>query len=258
MIQEEKAKAYDKAIERAKDCYNDGLSLHQPVKNVLEYLFPELTESEEEKIRKAIVNVIENGFTLREDCHYFFDDFTKEQMLAWLEKQGEQKPMPQDYDEAFDEFMSQIPEKDPNGGDTCYDYDDMLSAIQFGIKWQKEQKPEKYTLEQAAEKYTLEQAAEIFLYALSKTPFNNKPITDAQIITKELLLLLRDPKQYHPDAINEQQPAEWSEEDKLSEFEQCLKSTTNVYVEQGRHMEDWDAIEDAKELLEIVNKQIKP
>ena len=43
---------------------------------------------------------------------------------------------------------------------------------------------------------------------------------------------------------------------KLTEFEQCLKSTTNVYVEQGRHMEDWDAREDAKELLEIAHKQI--
>ena len=48
-----------------------------------------------------------------------------------------QKPMLQDYNEAFDEFMSHIPEKDPDGGDTCYDYDDMLSAIQFGIDWHK-------------------------------------------------------------------------------------------------------------------------
>ena len=37
----------------------------------------------------------------------------------------------------------------------------------------------------------------------------------------------------------------------LREFEQCLKSGTNIYVEQGRHMEDWDAKEDAKELLNI-------
>ena len=42
----------------------------------------------------------------------------------------------------------------------------------------------------------------------------------------------------------------------LTEFEQCLKSGTNIYVEQGRHMEDWDAREDAKELLDIARKKI--
>ena len=41
----------------------------------------------------------------------------------------------------------------------------------------------------------------------------------------------------------------------LTEFEQCLKSGTNIYVEQGRHMEDWDAKQDAKELLSIFNKE---
>ena len=42
----------------------------------------------------------------------------------------------------------------------------------------------------------------------------------------------------------------------LTEFEQCLKSGTNIYVEQGRHMEDWDAKSDAKELLEIARRTI--
>lgn len=41
----------------------------------------------------------------------------------------------------------------------------------------------------------------------------------------------------------------------LTEFEQFLKSGTNIYVEQGRHMEDWDAKTDAKELLDIARKQ---
>ena len=42
---------------------------------------------------------------------------------------------------------------------------------------------------------------------------------------------------------------------KLNEFEQCLKSGTNIYLEQGRRMEDWDAREDAKELLAIARKE---
>lgn len=46
--------------------------------------------------------------------------------------------------------------------------------------------------------------AKIFLDALSKTPYNNKPITDAQIIVRQLLLFLENPKEYNPDAILEQ------------------------------------------------------
>lgn len=47
-------------------------------------------------------------------------------------------------------------------------------------------------------------AAKVFLDALSKTPYNNKPITDAQIIVKQLLLFFENPKEYNPDAILEQ------------------------------------------------------
>ena len=46
--------------------------------------------------------------------------------------------------------------------------------------------------------------AKTFLDALSKTPYNNKPITDAQTIVKQLLLFFDNPKEYNPDAILEQ------------------------------------------------------
>ena len=39
------------------------------------------------------------------------------------------------------------------------------------------------------------QQAKVFLDALSKTPYNNKPITDAQIIVKQLLLFFENPKE---------------------------------------------------------------
>ncbi len=46
--------------------------------------------------------------------------------------------------------------------------------------------------------------AKTFLDVLSKTPYNNKPITDAQTIVKQLLLFFENPKEYNPDAILEQ------------------------------------------------------
>ena len=86
MTQEEKAKAYDEALERAKECHIDGLSLHQPVKDVIEHIFPELKESEDEKIRKVLVDMFK-GYNIQK-----VGDFTDKEIIAWLEKQGEHKP----------------------------------------------------------------------------------------------------------------------------------------------------------------------
>lgn len=58
-------------------------------------------------------------------------------------------------------------------------------------------------------------AAKVFLDALSKTPYNNKPITDAQIIVKQLLLFFETPSNYNPDAIVEQPKADYNEFEKL-------------------------------------------
>lgn len=54
----------------------------------LEVSFPELAESEDERIRKSIINLVDTEFGDR----FPFDGFTREQMLAWLEKQGKKKP----------------------------------------------------------------------------------------------------------------------------------------------------------------------
>ena len=77
MTIEEKAKAYDEAIERAK-CYKG-----HDVKCAMEYVFPELKESEDERIRKFLKLII---------GEWSYDDlsakgFKKENIIAWLEKQ---------------------------------------------------------------------------------------------------------------------------------------------------------------------------
>ena len=73
---EEKAKRYDKAIERAK--------AYQGLMSEMEIIFPELKESEDEKIKKQIIYAIK-------ELHVC--DETKRKCIAWLEKQGEQKPV---------------------------------------------------------------------------------------------------------------------------------------------------------------------
>jgi len=92
---EQKAKAYDKAIEIAKKNYDAAQDLCEGsqigvecFKSTLENIFPELKESEDERIRKKLLALVEwsksyaaSGITN--------DDAKK--MLAWLEKQGQVK-----------------------------------------------------------------------------------------------------------------------------------------------------------------------
>jgi hypothetical protein len=82
MTQEEKAKLYDelkvKAQELTEDGYIDKLALVD--------MFPELKESEGERIRKKLVQ-----FFKEKDEEDFEEWVPKAKVLAWLEAQGEQK-----------------------------------------------------------------------------------------------------------------------------------------------------------------------
>ena len=71
-------KKYKEALERAKQ-FSEKPYLEDS-KGIVGYIFPELAESEDERIRKSLIDMLKND----EKC------YLKE--IAWLEKQGEQKP----------------------------------------------------------------------------------------------------------------------------------------------------------------------
>lgn len=84
---EQKAKAYDEGIEKLRNAFYDNNSrMCEEYRNaalkIIEPIFPELKESEDEKIRKRIIATI----------HLYYgeplEDEAKE-MVAWLEKMGE-------------------------------------------------------------------------------------------------------------------------------------------------------------------------
>ena len=80
---------YEAALERAKDNYNAADSANINVnsfKNTLISLFPELAESEDEKIRKALIFHFQDDGCL---CNKA-GNIPNTDILAWLEKQGEQ------------------------------------------------------------------------------------------------------------------------------------------------------------------------
>ena len=86
---EEKAKAYDEAIEKARVYHETDTDNTMSVfaKGIMEYLFPELAESGDERIKREIINYFEcqsRDEPTRKDIH--------NKWIAWLKKQGEQKP----------------------------------------------------------------------------------------------------------------------------------------------------------------------
>ncbi len=84
---------YKEALERATIEYKDE---DRHLKASLERIFHELKDSEDEKIRKKIIKLVKEHSVNHERC----------QMETWLEKQGEQKPVPAWMPKFLDELRS--------------------------------------------------------------------------------------------------------------------------------------------------------
>lgn len=90
---EQKAKAYNEALKAAIAAHKDE---DRHLKATLERIFPELKESDDERVRKEIIETFKNlgDGKIPVDINYA-DIFT------WLEKQGKQKPSDEDMKEAL-------------------------------------------------------------------------------------------------------------------------------------------------------------
>jgi hypothetical protein len=112
---------YKEKLEEAKRLYE---SANADQKYVLESLFPELKEPEDEKVRKALIEMVRDrtGDELWVDYNVH-----KEEVLAWLEKQGEQKPIEWDADDDDKFFFLKARLKDY---EDCIIYDEELSECQ--------------------------------------------------------------------------------------------------------------------------------
>lgn len=94
-------KKYEQALTNARQEYNTTENVER--KQWLEELFPELKESEDEKIRKALIN----GFNKFDKSAVWYNGITNGQILAWLEKQKEI------YTEDFGEFINELSKQFP-------------------------------------------------------------------------------------------------------------------------------------------------
>lgn len=82
---EEKAKCYDEAIKKAKSKIKNNKD-HVLYENDVIEILPELYESDDKRIRKEIIKYIESRKITPN--HPIADEW-----IAWLEKQGKQKPV---------------------------------------------------------------------------------------------------------------------------------------------------------------------
>ena len=83
MTTEEKAKRYDEALERARKCLDEKRDTCFVRPDVI---FPELKESEDERIRKELITHFRNTKCVTEEGAKMIAKW-----IAWLEKQGKKK-----------------------------------------------------------------------------------------------------------------------------------------------------------------------
>lgn len=114
MTQEEKAKAYDEALALMEDCIpdKDGYVCVRPCD-----IFQELKESEDERIRKELIEYCTKGSCGVRDIMVTCNDFQR--WAAWLEKQGQVKE-------------SDIPQHEKQ---TCKENSNSLTGCKLPIKW---------------------------------------------------------------------------------------------------------------------------
>lgn len=88
----EKAKRYDEAIKKLRSLHDnyDTVSTLIDIKEELENIFPELAESEDEKVKKAILGMVYDS----DNELWSSYDVSKSDVLAWLEKHSQVKEIP--------------------------------------------------------------------------------------------------------------------------------------------------------------------
>ena len=104
MTDKEKAKAYDEALEKASAAHKDD---DRHLKATLERIFPELKESDDEKMRNFIINELACLRATDEKGSDRYEELTN--AIGWLEKQGKEEYALKSFkDEDVRKFMQYI------------------------------------------------------------------------------------------------------------------------------------------------------
>ena len=105
MTENEKATAYDEALKKARAAHKDE---DRHFKATLERIFPELKEDDDEKIKKDLIQWVDEFPDIIWRGHY------KKDIIAWLEKQGDKDKLIQELGEYKVKYTQEVLEKHIN------------------------------------------------------------------------------------------------------------------------------------------------
>ena len=94
---------YNKALEKARELMDKGYDVLMPE------IFPELKESKDERIRKTIY-----GWIYAQPSEFFDNGFSKEEMLAWVEKQADKDKLIRELGEYKVKYTQKVLQEDLN------------------------------------------------------------------------------------------------------------------------------------------------
>ena len=219
---EEKAKAYDEALERAKEINREhSKNGFKPSDDVL-YIFPDLKESEDERIRKKLIHLVtksheQGGYALHKD--------EAEDMIAWLKKQGEQKLNVNDNaKEMFIKALERVEEQNAKGY--------KLTDCDKNSWWEDFKNYTSCTIEQKPTGWSEKLIADVFeMVGLAKIVREQE--NDA--LTRALQFAMIELAKY---SVVPQIRQEWSEEDDRM-LDKCIKAACSNYYPGISSVRDW-------------------
>lgn len=238
---------YKETLERAKEQlkkakvfdYKEGQIAHD-IRETVYAIFPELKESEDERIRKALIKAVSGTF---KGNKLFGTDVTREEALAWLEKQGEQKSLTIDIKSMVDSYEQRLIK---NGGVSNSPLVNMcVEAFQHGVE---------NTLDELHLKQILANSCETCKDEQKPTEWHREDERNLNAclgyIPVEFL------RRWLKDVIHEKydKPA-WSEEDE-KEYKYVLKLVDNILNNCGnkkdyeRYKRCYDWLKSFKERIE--------
>jgi len=213
---------------------------HSILRESLQALIPELAESEDERVRKDIIALIEFGLTDGSAVSPG-SRTTKEEALAYLEKQKYDRMKPiYDAKESFESALEKAWNNYHNGYENVDKLEDdyvecahakgFREGYLFGIEKQKEQKPTELPKSKDYGIDGLYAAVDILQKTLGKV---DEYQTDDGILEHKCAISA-------VKELYEQKPAEWSEEDEAN-WQNYIKQLELQYS-KGPNVVLWDDI----------------
>jgi len=145
-------KKYKEALERAKQVYKTPYTAHWDVmKELIEHLFPELKESQDERIRKMLIYQMERWHEAALENNAVQDIKDSADAITWLEKQSEKKPNYCHHEVDLSDCSEEYRKAYYDGWNNCNQQHEQLKAEQKPAWSEKDEKLLKLSLENLTE-----------------------------------------------------------------------------------------------------------